>query len=120
MFKQNESTYPISEAEAAADASFMVVAGQDTISQALTGFFRYVTADTQILSRLREELDTTFDYAIEDMDPFILGKLPFLDACVQETLRMLPPVAAGKFSPNNTFCNRQSLTKKLRTAKIQW
>ena len=96
MFKQNESTYPISEAEAAADASFMVVAGQDTISQALTGFFRYVTADTQILSRLREELDTTFDYAIEDMDPFILGKLPFLDACVQETLRMLPPVAAGK------------------------
>lgn len=74
----------------------MVVAGQDTISQAMTAFFRYVVADKSILERLRKELDGSFDGSVEDMDPFRLAKLPFLDACVQETLRVLPPVAAGE------------------------
>ena len=73
----------------------MVVAGQDTISQAMTSFFRYVIADKEILSRLRLELDEAFDGPIEDMDALRLAKLPLLDACVQETLRMVPPVAAG-------------------------
>lgn len=74
----------------------MVVAGQDTISQAMTAFFRYVVADRTILERLRNELDEAFDGDVQDMDPLRLAKLPFLDACVLETLRMVPPVAAGE------------------------
>ncbi|EIM80682.1 cytochrome P450 [Stereum hirsutum FP-91666 SS1] len=92
---QNDSDYQVTEKEAAADASFMVVAGQDTISQAMTAFFRYVVADRTILERLRNELDEAFDADVQDMDPLRLAKLPFLDACVLETLRMVPPVAAG-------------------------
>lgn len=73
----------------------MVVAGQDTISQAITALFRYVIADKQILERLRNELYEAFGGENMDVDPLRLAKLPFLDACVLETLRMVPPVAAG-------------------------
>lgn len=96
LLQQNNESYPLTEKEAAADASFMVVAGQDTISQAMTAFFRYIIADSKVLERLKNELDESFDGDVGDIDPIRLSKLPFLDACVQETLRMVPPVAAGE------------------------
>lgn len=66
------------------------------MSHASTTFFRYVIGDNAVFSRLRKELDDAFDGPVEDMDAFTLGKLPYLDACVQEALRIVPPVAAGE------------------------
>ncbi|KAJ7577377.1 cytochrome P450 [Mycena floridula] len=88
--------YQLSDKEAEADATFMVVAGTDTVNQAAHAFFRYIIADGKALQRLKQELDVAFEGgAVEDMDAFTLGKLPFLDACIQETLRLRPPVSAG-------------------------
>ena len=43
--------------------------------------------------RLRAELIDAFGELDPDYDT--LMRLPYLDACVQEALRMVPPVAAG-------------------------
>jgi len=55
--------------------------------------FRQLAGDQGIQTRLCEELNEAFDSDIdvEDMDAYTLGKLPFLDAVVQETLRLIPP-----------------------------
>ncbi|KAG5653447.1 hypothetical protein H0H81_000336 [Sphagnurus paluster] len=90
-----EGGVPLSKLQAHADASFIVLAGSDTVSEAMTALVRYVTADAKIQEHLRSELAGAFDGPIEDMDYYTLSKLPYLDACVQEALRMVPPVAAG-------------------------
>jgi cytochrome P450 len=72
----------------------MVVAGSDTISQAMTSFFRYVVGDPSVQKRLRAEINAASDVG-DDFDSVELAKLPYLDACVQETLRILPPVGPG-------------------------
>ncbi|KAF8888085.1 cytochrome P450 [Infundibulicybe gibba] len=85
---------PLSAQQATADASFMVVAGSDTVSQTVTALFRRIAGDPKIQDRLRLEIDSAFAKN-SDIDSFTLSKLPYLDACIQETLRLMPPVAAG-------------------------
>ena len=47
-----------------------------------------------IQTRLRSEINAAFDVG-DDFDSVKLAKLPYLDACVRETLRLVPPIAAG-------------------------
>ncbi|KAF8075261.1 cytochrome P450 [Lyophyllum atratum] len=85
----------LSPEEAAADAGLMLVAGSETISQGLTALFRHIIGDPTVQTRLRAEIGAAFDEG-EYVDPVRLTtQLPFLDACVQETLRMVPPLAIG-------------------------
>ncbi|KAL1709433.1 cytochrome P450 [Schizophyllum commune] len=86
--------YELSEAEAASDASFLIVAGWDTVSQCATTLFRHVFGDRAVLDRARTELLDAFGDDL-DLDHDTLLRLPYLDACVQEALRIMPPVAAG-------------------------
>ena len=94
---ENSGGPPLSEMQAAADASFIVVAGSDTVSQGTTALFRHVVGNRTIQTRLRSEINAAFDVE-DDFDSVKLAKLPYLDACVQETLRLVPPIAAGMIS----------------------
>jgi cytochrome P450 len=76
----------------------MVTAGTETVAQGSMALFRQLAEDQSIQTRLREEVDEAFDSDMEDMDVYTLGKLPYLDAVVQETLRLVPPVPSGKLS----------------------
>ncbi|KAG6843855.1 hypothetical protein H0H87_012371, partial [Tephrocybe sp. NHM501043] len=81
--------------QAHADASFIILAGSDTVSEALSALFRYICAIPEVQVHLREELQHAPPLE-EDGDAVErLMKLPYLDACVQEALRLVPPVAAG-------------------------
>ena len=73
------------------------MAGSDTVSQGSTALFRHIVGDKTIQTRLRAEINAAFDVG-DDYDSVKLAKLPFLDACVQEMLRLVPPVAAGKIT----------------------
>ena len=87
----------MSKQQAAADASLIVVAGSDTVYQGSTALFRHIVGDKTIQTRLRAEINSTFDVG-DDYDSVKLAKFPFLDACVQEMLRLVPPIAAGKIT----------------------
>ncbi|KAH6915696.1 cytochrome P450 [Coprinopsis sp. MPI-PUGE-AT-0042] len=89
---QNETS--LSVAQARSDASFIILAGSDTVSEALAGFFRYISGDQDAQQKLREELQSALAEN-GDIDDATLSRLPYLDACIQETLRLIPPVAAG-------------------------
>ncbi|KAF5354217.1 hypothetical protein D9756_006926 [Leucocoprinus leucothites] len=90
-----EGKVELTRLQAHADASFIVLAGSDTVSEAMTALMRYIIDDAKVQQRLRSELNSAFDGPLEDMDASTLLKLPYLDACVQEALRLVPPVAAG-------------------------
>ncbi|KAG4438613.1 hypothetical protein IFR05_005896 [Cadophora sp. M221] len=76
------------------EANLIVVAGLDTTSTALAGTFFYLTHNLEVLERAKTEVRTVFEGC--EVDDVVSG--PKLNACVylrtclEETLRMVPPV----------------------------
>ncbi|GLB41352.1 putative cytochrome P450 [Lyophyllum shimeji] len=87
----------LSTGEAAADASLLMASSIETTSQALTTLFRYVLTDDSILGRLRAEIAAAFPDGDEDINVTYRDahKTVFLNACIQEALRIMPPAPAG-------------------------
>lgn len=67
---------------------------------------RHVYARPDILSRIRQEIQDTYPEDIDLSDLSALHGLKFLNACVLEALRMVPPAPAGKLS---IFTDRKEL-----------
>ena len=99
-FKLDESIGKIrlTDEEAAADASLIVVAATDTSVQAVITFLRYIAYDTSRRRKLQKEIDSVFiNIAGDDeLDTQALERLEFLDACIQESLRIIPPGPFGR------------------------
>ncbi|KIJ29724.1 hypothetical protein M422DRAFT_54062 [Sphaerobolus stellatus SS14] len=103
----------LSEKEAAADAALMVMAGSDTVSQGSAALFRHIVGNITVQKRLREEARNAFEG--QDIDAATLARLPYVDACVQEALRLTPPVPAGP--PRFTKTGNQILGKYIPPAQ---
>lgn len=56
--------------------------------------FYQLSLEPQYLKRLQAEVDELFD-SDREVDAISLAKLPYLDACINEALRMHPPVPSG-------------------------
>ena len=76
--------------EAAADASLLIASSVETTSQALVTLIRHVYTQPDVLVRLRKEIGVFPD--LIDCD---FGHLEYLNACVNEALRILPPFPLG-------------------------
>ncbi|OHE92733.1 cytochrome P450 [Colletotrichum orchidophilum] len=76
------------------DAYLIIVAGSDTTAASLTCLFFELAQKPDVYRRLREEID---DYFSQNAEPehSALSKLPYLQACIDETLRLHPPVPSG-------------------------
>ncbi|TEA14072.1 Cytochrome P450 monooxygenase FCK2 [Colletotrichum sidae] len=76
------------------DAYLIIVAGSDTTAASLTCLFFELAQKPDVYRRLREEVD---GYFAENPGPehSALSKLPYLQACVDEALRLHPPVPSG-------------------------
>lgn len=85
----------LTEGEAAADACLLIASSVETTSQALITLVRHVYKNPRILQRLRSEIQTSFLDMTEDNDSD-LKSLPYLKACIQEALRILPPFPTGE------------------------
>ncbi|KAJ9635444.1 hypothetical protein H2201_003106 [Coniosporium apollinis] len=80
--------------EILAEASVMMNAGTDTTTAALTNTIYLLYKHPKILARLREELDAaTGTTAIPAWES--ISQLPFLRACVEESLRVRPASSMG-------------------------
>ncbi|EJD02378.1 high nitrogen upregulated cytochrome P450 monooxygenase 2 [Fomitiporia mediterranea MF3/22] len=96
-----------------------MVAGADTTSTVLDGLFFRILSNTAIFTKLRQEVDSEFPLGEgEPFDAVKLAAMPFLNAVINETLRLQAPLStslqrspiensggklvAGRFIPEST------------------
>ena len=75
----------------AAQLSDVVIAGAETTGTALATAHHYVMRDRVVLERLRNEVRGRFS-RLEDIKPETTADLPYVNAVLNEALRVLPPV----------------------------
>ncbi|OLL22167.1 Isotrichodermin C-15 hydroxylase [Neolecta irregularis DAH-3] len=77
----------------------LVLAGTDTTATILCAAISYLSICPRVLSKLREALDALVDL---DMTNARLSEIPLLDAIIDETLRICPPLLTS--TPRDTTC----------------
>ena len=94
---ENGSKIPFGEL--VADSNMMMNAGSDTTAAALSSTLYHLLSSPDCLQKLRHELDGRFPLEAEE-DPAdgvsaysSVSELPYLRACIDETLRLRPPIA---------------------------
>ncbi|KAJ7573693.1 cytochrome P450 [Mycena floridula] len=75
-----------------ADGSLAIIAGADTTSAALSSLFYFLLSDMKYYKRLQAEIDAAFAHGEDPLHFSRDRELPFLTACINETLRLQPPV----------------------------
>ncbi|CAG8908852.1 unnamed protein product [Penicillium egyptiacum] len=81
--------------EIVAEINIMMNAGHDTTAIVLRNALFFLQRNYKCLAKLREELDEALEED-EVIAPYDKVKhLPYLRACIDESLRMLPPVVFG-------------------------
>ncbi len=79
-----------SRQELLAEASLLIIAGSDTTSISLCGFFFYVTHYPHVCSKLVKEIRSTFASVDEIVEGPKLASFQYLRACIDEAMRMTP------------------------------
>lgn len=81
--------------EIVSEISVIINAGADTTAIALSHIIELLVRHPQHLQRLREEIDEALD-PDDVVAPYDkVRDLPFLKACIDEGLRLIPPTSAG-------------------------
>ncbi|VUC24617.1 unnamed protein product [Clonostachys rosea] len=76
------------------DAHLIVVAGSDLTAASLTCLFYQLALHPEIMAELQNEIDQMYaKHAHPDHQDF--SKLRYLNACIDESLRLYPPVPSG-------------------------
>ncbi|RAL13059.1 cytochrome P450 [Aspergillus homomorphus CBS 101889] len=77
-----------------AQANVLVIAGSDTTATALTTLIYYLAAHQDKLWHLQQELREAFD-EVSEMTSDRLQGMPYLNAVIEEGLRICPPTSFG-------------------------
>ncbi|KAL5534887.1 hypothetical protein ACEPAF_2977 [Sanghuangporus sanghuang] len=81
------------DTEIISDGTLAIIAGSDTTSTTLSGIFYYLLSHPLDYQRLQREIDQSFPPREgEPFDVLKLSELPFLNAVINETLRLQPAV----------------------------
>lgn len=76
------------------DGVLITIAGSDTTASSLTCLFLELATHPEAVRQLQVELDELFRSTPEP-DHYALSMLPYLQACVDEALRLYPAVPVG-------------------------
>ncbi|OLN89794.1 Isotrichodermin C-15 hydroxylase 20, partial [Colletotrichum chlorophyti] len=96
-----EKGISMSDAEIHSNATLLVMVGYDTTATSLSAIIHNLLRHPSYLSALRDELHANYT-STSEMTATSLARLPLLNGCIQETLRLLPPA-------NGKGTNRMSL-----------
>lgn len=84
----------LSRSQMYAHSNLFMIAGTETTATLLSGLTFYLLANPERMKKLTTELRRTFD-SEEEISIERLQSLKFLQACIEEGLRMYPPISNG-------------------------
>jgi cytochrome P450 len=77
------------------ESNLLIIAGSDTTSTAMAGTFFYLANNPTALEKLYKEIRETFSDVEEIVTGPKLSGCSYLRACIDESMRMTPPVAGA-------------------------
>ncbi|KAB2580509.1 Coagulation factor 5/8 type [Lasiodiplodia theobromae] len=92
--KDPETGQGFGKAELWGESNTLIIAGSDTTSTTLTGAIFYLLHNPSSLERLTTEIRSTFASAEDIRSGPALNGCSFLRACIDEAMRLSPPVGA--------------------------
>ncbi|KAF2445636.1 cytochrome P450 [Karstenula rhodostoma CBS 690.94] len=96
---ENGETTGLLPSQLHSNASTFMTAGTETTATELSGITYYLYQQPEKLSRLKKEVRDAFA-SVDDMTMTKLSQLEYLNACIEEGLRVYPPLAG--ITPRNT------------------
>ncbi|KAH8202393.1 hypothetical protein TruAng_003466 [Truncatella angustata] len=84
----------MSEAQLAANASVLIIAGAETTATTMSGALCFLAQNPACLQRLKDEVRGAFGNR-EEITGDSTAHLPYLNAAIEESLRYCPPAAFG-------------------------
>ena len=94
FMKNNKNFENMSREEILSTFNFIIVGGSETTATTLTGIFNHFSRNQMILQKLTQEIRSTFEKE-EDITIDAVQGLPYLDAVINEGLRMCNPIPGG-------------------------
>ncbi|CAG8266142.1 unnamed protein product [Penicillium salamii] len=80
--------------ELIANAEILIIGGSETTASLLSGVTYLLLTHPHAHNRLKDEVRSTFENQ-EDINLISVNKLPYMLACLDEAMRMYPPIANG-------------------------
>ncbi|KAF2466934.1 cytochrome P450 [Lindgomyces ingoldianus] len=77
------------------ESNLLIIAGSDTTSTAMAGTFFYLAHNANALEKIAKEIRQAFSDVEEIVSGPKLSACAYLRACIDETMRMTPPVAGA-------------------------
>ncbi|KAJ8111774.1 hypothetical protein OPT61_g5707 [Boeremia exigua] len=98
------------------EAMVITIAGADTTASTLVALTYHVLSDPSIFTKLRMELESVMPSPDEAPDPKALDRLPFLNALIEETIRLHPTAThrQDRVAPDEDLIFTYPDGKKLR------
>lgn len=93
----------------------LIIAGSETTATLMSGATYYLLKNPDKMEKVLNEVRSTFSSA-EEIDFVSVNKLPYLLACLNETLRVYPPVADG--FPRNTGPREEIICGKVVPPRV--
>ncbi|CEN59792.1 hypothetical protein ASPCAL02236 [Aspergillus calidoustus] len=90
------------------DSKLIIVAGSDTTATTMAFLFYYIAREPGLLQRLREEIEELTGRG--EFDHRKIQSAPLLNGCINEALRLHPPVPSGlyrKAPPEGVYVGEQ-------------
>ena len=93
ILKQQEK-HDLKQDEVVVNSALFIVAGSETTANLLSGLFARLLWNPDKYQKLKDEIRSSFKDESE-LNYESLSKLPYLNACLEEGLRIHPPVPTG-------------------------
>ncbi|KIY45688.1 cytochrome P450 [Fistulina hepatica ATCC 64428] len=81
--------------ELMSDGLLAIVAGSDTTSHVLVNLFQFIMTHPATYARLQAEIDSAFPPGALPYDTHKQADMPYLEAVINETMRLQPPLPNG-------------------------
>lgn len=94
ILKQGEH-YDLSQDEVIVNAALFIVAGSETTASSLAALTNFLLRNPRCFEKVKDEIRTRFASEDEITLAATLEDLPYMNACLEEGLRMFPPAPIG-------------------------